>query len=82
MEFKSLVAKLATVVIGRLDPKGHELSCILGSLTASPVAEKVVAELKKHRPGGPDSKNVTADDLSNLVHVAAVTKEDPSRRRC
>ena len=47
LEYRSLVAELATVVMGGLDPTGHQLSCILALLAASPhVVQKIIYELK------------------------------------
>jgi len=74
--FNSLRAELATVVLGGLDTTGHQLGWLFALLASHPhIAEKLLEELRSNGLYGPDSREVSFEDLGKLTYLTAIIRE-------
>jgi len=74
--FNSLRAELATVVLGGLDTTGHQLGWLLALLASHPhIVEKLLEKLRSNGLYGPDSREVSFEDLGKLTYLTAIIRE-------
>ena len=76
LPYKDFRSELASMVVGGMDSTGHQLAWILALLAEHPrVAEKILQQLKENGLYGPEAREPTFEDLTDLTYLTAVVKE-------
>lgn len=74
--YTTLRAEVATVLGAGTDTTGHQLGWLFALLASHPqVVSNVLDELTAHGLHGPNARDVTFDDLSELSYLTATIKE-------
>lgn len=76
IQYNTLIAEIAGVVIAGMDSTGHQLAWLFALLAAhAHVVQKLLSELEEHGLYGSDFREVTFEDLGELKYLTAVIKE-------
>ena len=72
----TMIAEVATAVVGGMDTTGHQLGWIFALLATHPrVVEKLLLELTENGLYGENSRDLQYEDLAELTYLTAIIKE-------